>query len=87
MIPGKTNRFQVVPTQVGTFQGKCAELCGAYHSQMLFKVKVVTQAEYDQEMARLKAIGQTGLLPIDAQPRADGPGDDQKIPAPPPGAD
>ncbi len=41
MIPGKTNKFQVVPTQTGTFQGKCAELCGAYHSQMLFMVKIV----------------------------------------------
>ncbi|MBW8730955.1 MAG: cytochrome c oxidase subunit II [Terrabacter sp.] len=35
MLPGKTNKFQLTPTQVGTFQGKCAELCGAYHSQML----------------------------------------------------
>ncbi len=43
MIPGKVNRFQVVPTETGVFQGKCAELCGAYHSQMLFQVKVVTQ--------------------------------------------
>ena len=41
MIPGRVNRFQVVPTQEGTFGGKCAELCGAYHSQMLFNVKVV----------------------------------------------
>jgi len=63
MLPGKTNRFQVVPTQTGTFQGKCAELCGAYHSQMLFKVKVVSQADYDAEMARLKSIGQSGQLP------------------------
>ena len=43
MIPGKVNRFEVVPTETGTFQGKCAELCGAYHSQMLFQVKVVSQ--------------------------------------------
>ena len=62
MIPGKVNRFQVVPTQEGTFQGKCAELCGAYHSQMLFNVKVVAQAEYDAHIAELKAKGQTGQL-------------------------
>ena len=41
MIPGQVNKFQVVPTEEGTFKGKCAELCGAYHSQMLFNVKVV----------------------------------------------
>ncbi|GGL22462.1 cytochrome c oxidase subunit II [Phycicoccus endophyticus] len=61
-IPGRVNHFQVVPTQEGTFKGKCAELCGAYHSQMLFNVKVVPRAEYDQHMADLRAAGQTGLL-------------------------
>ena len=29
---------------------------------MLFKVKVVTQAEYDAHMAELKAMGQVGQL-------------------------
>jgi len=62
MIPGRVNRFQVVPTETGTFAGKCAELCGAYHSRMLFNVKIVEQAEFDQHMADLKAAGQTGIL-------------------------
>lgn len=62
MMPGRVNRFQVVPTQEGQFKGKCAELCGAYHSQMLFNVKVVPRAEYDAHMAELRAAGQTGLL-------------------------
>lgn len=62
MIPGRVNSFQVVPTQEGTFRGKCAELCGAYHSHMLFNVKVVSRQEYDQHIADLKAKGQTGLL-------------------------
>ncbi|MFV0463739.1 MAG: cytochrome c oxidase subunit II [Nostocoides sp.] len=65
MIPGRVNKFQVVPNQIGTFQGKCAELCGAYHSQMLFNVKVVSQADYEQHMNDLKAAGQTGLLAND----------------------
>ncbi len=63
VLPGKTNRFQIVPTQTGEFQGKCAELCGAYHSQMLFKVKIVSQGDYDAEIARLKSIGHSGQLP------------------------
>jgi cytochrome c oxidase subunit 2 len=62
MIPGRVNRFQVVPTQTGTFQGKCAELCGSYHSNMLFNVKVVEQDEYDAHMQELADRGQTGLL-------------------------
>ena len=65
MLPGKTNRFQVVPTQEGIFQGKCAELCGAYHGQMLFNVKVVERDEYDAHMAELEDKGQTGLLEND----------------------
>ena len=62
MIPGRVNRFQVVPTQEGTFKGKCAELCGAYHSHMLFNVKVVSRAEYDSHVDELRAKGQSGLL-------------------------
>ncbi|MHA7126906.1 aa3-type cytochrome oxidase subunit II [Janibacter indicus] len=60
--PGMVNRFQVTPNQTGTFQGKCAELCGAYHSQMLFNVKVVERDEYDAHMKELEDKGQTGLL-------------------------
>ena len=63
MIPGRVNRFQVTPNQEGTFAGKCAELCGAYHSQMLFNVKIVSQAEFDQHMNDLRAQGNAGLLP------------------------
>jgi cytochrome c oxidase subunit 2 len=80
MLPGKTNRFQVVPTQMGTFQGKCAELCGAYHSQMLFKVKVVSQADYDAEMARLRSAGQSGQLPNTLNREPVMPGDQKLIP-------
>jgi cytochrome c oxidase subunit 2 len=49
---------------------------------MLFMVKVVPQAEYDQEMARLKSIGQEGLIPVDASREQMVPGDADKIPAP-----
>jgi cytochrome c oxidase subunit II len=62
MIPGKVNRFQIVATQTGEFKGKCAELCGAYHSQMLFNVKIVDQAAYEQRIADLKAKGNVGQL-------------------------
>ncbi len=62
MIPGKTNQFEITPTKVGTFQGHCAELCGVDHSRMLFIVKVVSRADYDQHIKDLQAKGQVGLL-------------------------
>ena len=64
-VPGIENHFQVVPTRTGTFKGKCAELCGEYHSEMLFNVQVVSQAEFDQHLADLEARGQTGQLGSD----------------------
>ena len=62
VMPGRVNRSAVVPTQTGTFQGKCAELCGAYHASMLFNVKVVEPEEYEAHMQELRDAGQTGLL-------------------------
>lgn len=82
MIPGKTNRLQIVPSQTGEFQGKCAELCGAYHSEMLFMVKIVSQQEYDQHIAHLAEIGQTGQIPVDASREKLVKGDEKLIPEP-----
>jgi cytochrome c oxidase subunit II len=62
VIPGKVNRFQVVPTEIGTFQGKCAELCGAYHASMLFRVKVVSLADYKAHLGELRTKGNIGML-------------------------
>jgi len=64
-IPGIENKFQVVPQKIGQFKGKCAELCGEFHSEMLFNVKVVSRADYDAHIADLKASGQSGSLPTD----------------------
>ena len=82
MIAGRVNKFEVTPTTVGTFRGKCAELCGTYHSQMLFQVKVVPQNEYDQHIAQLKAQGQTGQLPNSLNLEQLAPGETEKIPTP-----
>ena len=62
VIPGKTNVFELTPDKIGTFVGKCAELCGTYHSQMLFSVKVVERAEFNEYVAGLRAAGQTGSM-------------------------
>lgn len=65
MIPGRVNRFQVVTQLEGEFAGKCAELCGAYHSRMLFNVRVVDEATFEQHLADLRARGNVGQLDND----------------------
>ncbi len=62
MYPGKTNYMSFVPEREGTYAGKCAELCGEYHSLMLFNVKVVSQAEYEDYIQSLRDAGQEGQL-------------------------
>jgi len=61
-IPGRDNYMYFTPTKIGTFNGKCAELCGDYHSLMLFKVKVESQADYEAYLQTLVDKGQTGTL-------------------------
>ncbi|MBO0610842.1 cytochrome c oxidase subunit II [Myceligenerans salitolerans] len=65
LIPHHTNYYQVTPEREGTYAGKCAELCGEFHSGMLFNVKVVSQEEFDAHMEELRAAGQVGELGLD----------------------
>lgn len=62
MFPGRTEKLHLTALKEGTYVGKCAELCGEYHSEMLFNVKVVSPAEFQQEMNELSDAGKTGLL-------------------------
>jgi cytochrome c oxidase subunit II len=80
LLPGKVNRFQLKPTEIGTFVGKCAELCGAYHSQMLFQVKVVSQADFDAHLAQLRAQGNVGMLDNSLSRASIEKGDQQYLP-------
>jgi cytochrome c oxidase subunit II len=48
VLPDHPNHFEVTPTKLGTFTGRCSELCGLYHSRMLFTLKIVTQAQFKQ---------------------------------------
>jgi len=71
VIPGKINSFDVTPNKEGVFRGKCAELCGTYHSRMLFTVHIVSKQEYNAHLMTLKAAGQTGVAKgaADADPK------------------
>ena len=60
VIAGKENDFSFTPTREGTFVGRCAELCGTYHSRMLFDVKVVDEAEYASYLKTLEDQGNIG---------------------------
>ena len=79
LIPGKTNYIYFTPTKLGDFDGKCAELCGEYHSMMLFNVKVVDKADYEAHLADLQAQGNTGLLGTDLNRNQNLPGDNPDI--------
>jgi cytochrome c oxidase subunit II len=60
VIPGRDNHFSFTPTRRGTFVGRCAELCGVYHSRMLFDVKVVSADEYARHLQKLQQDGNIG---------------------------
>jgi len=56
VFPGSIrNQFEVTIDQEGRFVGRCAELCGTYHSMMNFEVVAVSPERYEQYVAALKA--------------------------------
>jgi cytochrome c oxidase subunit II len=63
VVPGHPNHFAITATQTGTFTGHCSELCGLYHSRMLFTLKIVTQPQFKawiaQQQAAQSASGST----------------------------
>jgi cytochrome c oxidase subunit 2 len=60
VVPGRHNSLQMTPTAEGIYAGKCAELCGTYHSAMLFNVHVVSESDYNTYLKSLVAKGQIG---------------------------
>jgi cytochrome c oxidase subunit 2 len=79
MFPARTNTMYFTPQVEGTYKGKCAELCGEYHSMMLFNVKVVSEAEYEARMAQLADAGNVGQLDNKYDRNQNLPGDNPEI--------
>jgi cytochrome c oxidase subunit 2 len=52
IVPGRYNYLWFRPTREGIFDIFCTEYCGDNHSQMLGKVKVVKQEEYEKALER-----------------------------------
>lgn len=65
---GVTNKFEVTIDQAGAYVGRCAELCGTYHSEMNFELRAVSPDDYQRFItakksgmstpAALRSIGQ-----------------------------
>lgn len=53
--PGNPNTFDFTPTTTGVFNGQCTQYCGLYHSEMLFSVKVVSPAAFQQWLTTTQA--------------------------------
>ena len=53
-LPGVTNSLEFTANKLGTYPGRCNILCGRAHSQMLFKVKVVSPSDYEEYISNLK---------------------------------
>jgi cytochrome c oxidase subunit 2 len=59
VVPGHPNHFSITATKTGTFIGHCSELCGLYHSRMLFTLKIVTPAQFQSWISQQQAIQKT----------------------------
>jgi cytochrome c oxidase subunit 2 len=56
VFPGeRKNYFEVTITEEGAYVGRCAELCGTYHSMMNFEVRAVSPETYDRFLAEKRA--------------------------------
>ncbi len=60
VVPGRDNSFAITPTRVGTYEGRCSELCGLHHSRMLFTLKVVDRDTFDATLQDLQEAGNVG---------------------------
>ena len=54
-LPGVKNNIEFTAKKIGIYPGRCNILCGRSHSQMLFKVKVVSVKAYEKYISDLKA--------------------------------
>jgi cytochrome c oxidase subunit 2 len=52
---GIPNSFEITATKEGHFVGRCAELCGTYHANMNFEMRVVSQQQYQQYLQARKS--------------------------------
>jgi cytochrome c oxidase subunit 2 len=59
-IPGTVNQFDLTFDKVGLYHGQCTQFCGLQHTDMTYRVRVVTQGEYQTWLAAAARRGQAG---------------------------
>ena len=57
VIPGLHNAFEFTIEKEGAYVGRCAELCGTYHSMMNFEVRAISWDRYQQYLDALARVG------------------------------
>ena len=60
------NVFQTTIERTGSFVGRCAELCGTYHSAMNFEVRALPPALYDAYIALRQQVDPASGEPVTA---------------------
>ena len=58
-LPGVVNVFDLDVIHAGTYDGQCTQICGLYHSEMLFSVRAVSPAAFARWAASEVANGHT----------------------------
>jgi cytochrome c oxidase subunit II len=58
-LPGVTNFFDLDVLQAGTYNGQCTQICGLYHSEMLFSVRAISPAAFQLWARAEVAAGHT----------------------------
>ncbi len=52
-VPGRVTQAYTTPTVAGTYAGRCAELCGLGHTDMLLTFVVSEQPDLDAWLSQL----------------------------------
>jgi cytochrome c oxidase subunit 2 len=59
-IPGTVNQFDLTFDKVGLYHGQCTQFCGLQHTDMVYRVRVVTPGEYQSWLAAAARRGSAG---------------------------
>jgi cytochrome c oxidase subunit II len=59
-IPGVTSEFDLTFEKAGLYHGQCTQFCGLQHPDMLFRVRAVSQGEYQSWLADTTRRGSAG---------------------------
>ncbi len=54
VVPGQENHITFTADEPGTYTGQCAEFCGLEHGRMRFRVRVLSQSDWDTWVAAHK---------------------------------